>query len=93
MRLVLDEHEGGREVHRAAGWGSSFGSLPRRLEIGVGRSRVVRLLEIEWPSTARRIDRYENVAVDQVLKVRSGTPELQRIALQRLSFAPRPEPP
>ena len=49
IRVVVDTADGEREIHRAAGFVSSFGGSPSRLEIGLGRAIAIKRVEIIWP--------------------------------------------
>ena len=86
IRLVLDARENGREVHRVAGWGSSFGNTSQWLEIGLGKAKKIRLLEITWPDRAGSKTHYENLEVDQYLKISQGNTQPHRIDLRRLNL-------
>ncbi len=52
VRVVARDETGAeRSVHRVVGIGSSFGSNPLRLEIGLGRTQGVERVEVTWPVT------------------------------------------
>ncbi|MDA0810774.1 MAG: CRTAC1 family protein [Verrucomicrobia bacterium] len=51
VRVVIETPNGLREIHRAAGFVSSFGGSPSRLEIGLSRATAIRKVEIVWPGT------------------------------------------
>lgn len=48
--------------------GSYLSSSDKRVHFGLGRDRLVKLLELTWPSGT--VQKMENVAVDRVLRVR-----------------------
>ncbi len=54
---------GSRQIHRAAGLVSSFGALPRRLEIGLGDAVKVDRLSVVWPGE-RTAQHWSDVALD-----------------------------
>ena len=64
---------GGAERHAAIDGGSGFASTNSlQLEIGLGQAEKVDELEIRWPSG--QTDRWIDLDVDQMLKVREGHP-------------------
>jgi hypothetical protein len=72
--------EGERHIHRTVGTGGSFGASPLRLEIGLGRAREVRSLEIAWPSRDRPIQSFPGVGLDQFIRIaEGGGPEVRRL--------------
>jgi hypothetical protein len=69
VHLVLESGlEEYNHVTTSVGYACSSDS---RIHFGLGRSRLVRLLEIAWPSGAKQVLR--DVAADQILQVREST--------------------
>jgi tetratricopeptide (TPR) repeat protein len=71
-RLCL--RAGGREQYREVGGGTNFGCLPYEQHFGLAGSERVESLEIRWPS--RLVQRFENLPVNQTLRIREGDPEV-----------------
>lgn len=69
IKLVLDQHEQNREIHQVAGFGSSFGSIPSRLDVGVGKAERIHLVEIRWPDSKQSVTRYMDISVNQFLEI------------------------
>jgi tetratricopeptide (TPR) repeat protein len=85
VKLVLETPAGPRELHRAAGAVSSFGGSPHVQEIGLGdATRIVRL-EIRWPRTPET-QVFESVPMDADVRVREGSPELERLERASVRF-------
>jgi hypothetical protein len=78
IRVVVETPAGPREIHRAAGSISSFGSTPQRQEIGLGDATAVRSLEVWWPKSGTR-QVFEDVSLDAFVRVVEGNPRLERI--------------
>jgi tetratricopeptide (TPR) repeat protein len=85
VKLVVDTPSGPREIHRASGAVSSFGGSPHRQEIGLGDSARILRLEIRWPRT-NEPQVFESVPLDAAVRVREGSPELERIELEAVRF-------
>jgi hypothetical protein len=85
VKVVLETPRGPREIHRAPGAVASFGGSPHLQEIGLGdATRIVRL-EIRWQGT-REPQVFESVPLDAALRVREGSPELERLERKSVSF-------
>ena len=66
---VVAELEGGRRLHRTvSAAGSYMSSSDLRVHLGLGRHETAKSVEIRWPSG--RLQRLENVAGGQILRVR-----------------------
>jgi hypothetical protein len=69
VRIVTGDHVQMDEVHSGSSV-MSQGDL--RLHFGVGKSEVIDLIEVRWPTTAK-IDRFSQVKANQILTIREGT--------------------
>ena len=86
VTLQVDTPGGPREIHRASGIISSFGSHPQRLEIGLGRAdRIVRLT-IDWPTSGTR-QTFDRVPLDALIRVTEGQTTFERLDLEAIDFA------
>jgi enediyne biosynthesis protein E4 len=60
---------------KTAGGGYLSSHDPREL-LGVGAAKKVDWLEVKWPSPSKRVDRFENLAVDRYYTLKEGgTPQ------------------
>ena len=64
-----------RKIHRTGGTGGSFGSSSLQQEIGLGDAEAVTSISVLWPGS-RTHQRFEDVAMDRVYRVREGSDEL-----------------
>ncbi len=77
-RLDLSFGDGGveRRVYRTVGFGSSFGGNPLRQHIGLGKTAVVRSLEVRWPGSGT-VQRFTSIPTDHIYHLREGgTPQI-----------------
>ncbi len=85
VRVIVETPDGEREIHRAVGSVSSFGSGQRRQEIGLGDARRIAALEIRWPRTGE-LQRFEDVPLDRLVRVVEGARELEVRELRPAPF-------
>jgi hypothetical protein len=72
IKLVAEDRGGAsREIHRTVSSGGSFGSSPLTQQVGLGRAKVVRRLEVFWPTSGVR-QVFRDVAPNQSLEIREG---------------------
>ncbi|MCK6500108.1 MAG: CRTAC1 family protein, partial [Nitrospira sp.] len=85
IRVDLETEAGLRSIHRTVGTGGSFGASPFRQEIGLGRARAIRGVEIHWPAsgTVQRLDRLD---MDRAYWIREGEAKAQPQSLRRFRF-------
>ncbi len=88
IRLVLETPAGRRELHRAVGAVSSFGSLPGRQEIGLGDAESIERLEIRWP-TSGTTQVLRGVPLDTMIAVTEGREGFEIVPLRRFEFSRR----
>jgi hypothetical protein len=51
IKVLVEDEDGERAIHRVVGSGASFGASPMRQEIGLGKAWSVKRVEIFWPVT------------------------------------------
>ena len=86
-RLVA--HVGDRTIHQRQDGGSGFGSMNSRfVHIGVGKSRMVDLLEVHWPSGISQS--FRQIPADQRIEVVEGNPTIRTFV--RFERPPSAEP-
>jgi hypothetical protein len=81
VKVVVQDGEGERAIHRTVGTGGSFGSTTLRQEIGVGRATVVKRVEIFWPVTGLT-QVVTGLEVNNLYHVREGTDPAKRVELR-----------
>ena len=73
VRVDVSEAGRSRSIHRWVGSGASFGSSPLRLEIGLGASREIDRLIVEWPGSGRS-QSFEKLRADRFYEITEGEP-------------------
>jgi FG-GAP-like repeat/ASPIC and UnbV len=92
-RIVVefDTPEGARAVHRAVGSQPSFGNLPSRQEIGLGKATRISRLEVSWPTSGQR-QVFEDVPLDASIRITEGQPKFEQLKLRAFTFPPSTAP-
>lgn len=85
IKLVVTERGRRREIHRAVGSTSSFGSTPLRQEIGLGQAGRIDRLEVWWPASGQT-NAMENVAADRFYEIAEGESEPQTLAREKFAW-------
>ncbi len=67
-RIRLVSSSGAQQFGMVTSGGSYLSSNDKRVHFGMGRSGLVQLLELAWPSG--KLQRLENILADQILTVR-----------------------
>ena len=79
IRAEIVEDGERRSVYQWVNSGGSFGGNSLRRHIGVGAAEKIEVLEVYWPRTGRT-QRFQDVAVDQMIIVTEGRDEYQTLA-------------
>jgi hypothetical protein len=69
VRVTTGAHIQMDEVHSGS---SVMSQSDLRLHFGVGRSQIVDLIEVKWPTT-QKIERFTKVKANQILTIREGS--------------------
>ena len=86
IKVVVEANEGERAIYRVVGSGGSFGASPLRQEIGLGRSRTIKRVEIFWPVTGKT-QFITDLKVNNFYRIKEGD---HRAVLVKLSSFPWP---
>jgi hypothetical protein len=89
INVVVLADDGERAIHRTVGSGSSFGGSPMRQEIGLGRARVIRSVEIFWPVTGVT-QKLTGLEVNRMYHVREGDDAATWIELRTFNWPKMP---
>ncbi len=68
-RVVTGKHAQIDEVHSGS---SVMSQSDLRLHFGLGKSEIVDVIEIKWPTT-QKIERFTNVKANQIITIREGS--------------------
>jgi hypothetical protein len=85
IKVVVTESGQKREIHRAVGSTSSFGTTPLRQEIGLGGAAKIDRLEIWWPASGQT-NVVENVEVNRFYEIAEGKNELDPLVRERFAW-------
>jgi len=69
VRVVIGKHAQMDEVHSGS---SVMSQSDLRLHFGLGKSQVVDLIEVKWPTT-QKVERFTQVKANQILTIREGS--------------------
>ena len=86
VRVRVRSADGVRDVHSTVSTGGSFGASSLQQEIGLGQARRIEFVEVTWPATGA-VQVFEEVAMDQVLRIREGDAAPSPLPLQRFVLA------
>lgn len=85
VKVTVEGPDGPQTFHHALGCVSSFGSLPERLEMGLGRADKITALEIWWPTSGAR-QTLTDVPLDHWVSAREDESGFEIIPLKPLDF-------
>ncbi len=74
VRVVTGKHTQIDEVHSGS---SVMSQSDLRLHFGVGQSKQIDAIEVKWPTTDK-VERFTNVAVNQILTIKEGSGIIRR---------------
>jgi hypothetical protein len=83
IRVRVETAEGERDIHVVAGTGGSFGSSSLQQEIGLGRAKSIRFVEVFWPVSGET-QRIELVSMDRVYLIREGDAQAVAVTMKRM---------
>ena len=74
-------------IYRVVGAQGSFGSSPLRVELGLGESDSIEELIVEWPNRSRKVDKFDNVPIRQLIRIREGNSTLETVTLKPVQLS------
>ncbi|MDT0687910.1 CRTAC1 family protein [Autumnicola psychrophila] len=83
--ITVDEDNQERKIYNTVDSGASFGGNSLMAEIGLGKAAVIKKIEIHWPHSTMPISIFENIAVNQNIKIVEGG-KIQKLDLHEVSF-------
>ena len=86
IRVTVDTENGERNIYATVTTGGGFGSSSLQQEIGLGQATSIRYIEITWPVTGKT-QRFTNLGMDQMLKIREGHATPVSFTLKRLDLS------
>ena len=86
LKLVVMENGRPREIHRAVGSTSSFGTTPMRQEIGLGSANEIERMEVWWPVSGRT-NVVEGVKADRFYEIAEGESEVKELKREKFMWS------
>ena len=88
--LTIEDDEAPRKIYHTVGSGASFGGNSLLAEIGIGKAKVIKKMEITWPRLDRTPTVFNDVSINQIIKIVEGQSEIQQLKLAPASFKKTP---
>ncbi|GAA4308167.1 hypothetical protein GCM10023149_01950 [Mucilaginibacter gynuensis] len=88
IKISFTENGINRTVYKDVNSGGSFGSLPLRQEIGIGKASMITEIEIKWAGS-QTLQRFKNITPNQFLHITEGSNAINIIPLKKLSYRKR----
>lgn len=89
LRLVVEEEGTERKIYSTLNWGGSFGSSPLRQQIGLGKAKEVKLLEIRWAGS-NNTETFKNLPANRFIKIVEGSGKVKELPLKQLRIPKKP---
>ncbi len=87
IKVTLEQGDGGtRVIHRVVTTGGSFGSSSLQQEIGLGKAKSIRSIEVIWPAS-NTTQTFREVAMDRFILVREGESKLIPMKRTRINIS------
>lgn len=88
--ITIEEGQKERKIYNTVDSGASFGGNSLMAEIGLGKAKVIRQLEIRWPHHSLPVSIFNNVAVNQTIRILEGG-HIVKLDIPEFSFKNTPE--
>ncbi len=85
VSVRVDGPDGERTFHHAMGCVPRFGSVPDRLEVGLGRAERIAGIDVWWPTSGER-QSFGQAPLDSWIRIREGQADFEQVPLKRLDF-------
>jgi len=84
--LTIDDQGIMRKIYHTVSAGASFGGNSLMAEIGLGQAKIIDKIEVLWPHVANKISTFQNVEINQVIKIREDSEIIERLQLDPILF-------
>ncbi len=85
IQIIVETDKGEKTIYKVVSAGGSFGSNSLQQEIGLGKVKQIKRLEIYWP-TSKKKHQFNNIAVNQRIKVKENTNEIIPFPMEKVYF-------
>lgn len=89
--VTIEEYQRTRKIYQTVDSGASFGGNSLMAEIGLGNASIIKKMEIKWPHNTAPISVFEDVEVNQTIKLVEGE-GVQRLNLPKVTFLKKEVP-
>ncbi|WP_162495555.1 CRTAC1 family protein [Confluentibacter flavum] len=83
--VTIEENGKKRNIYHSVGTDASFGGNSIMAEIGLGKASIIKKMEIKWPHFSKETTIYENIKVNQTIKIIEGE-DIQNLNLPQAPF-------
>lgn len=84
--ITIEENGKKRNIYHSVGTDASFGGNSIMAEIGLGTASIIKQIEIKWPYFSKETTLYENIKVNQNIKITEGEDSIQILDLPTTPF-------
>jgi hypothetical protein len=85
IKVTVRTPSGSRDIYKTVSSGASFGNLPRRQELGLGKAQSIQSVEILWPITGQR-QVVAGLQPNQCYKIVEGQSKASVVQLKSFKF-------
>lgn len=91
IRVTVETEAGQRSIYKTVNTGGSFGCSPLRQQIGLGRSKSIKEVQIIWPAPGKT-QVLTNLEMDTAYKIREGQSQAEPWLLKKIKLASASDP-
>ena len=84
--VTIEENGKERKIYHSAGTDSSFGGNSMMAEIGLGKAKIIKKIEIKWPYYTKKTSIFSDIKINQIIKITEGVPTIRELNLPQLTF-------
>lgn len=83
VKVIVRMTSGLRTIYRTISTGTSFGNLPSRQEIGLGKAQRIETIEVFWPVTGKT-QVFNKLLLNRCYKIREESAEIAAVPLKTI---------
>ncbi len=87
IKLTISENGKKRNIYHSVGYDASFGGNSLLAEIGVGSAEKIDKLEVLWPTNKMNNSVFQNVNINQKIRLVENQKEYSKLELPKTTFA------
>ncbi|MEJ2112966.1 MAG: CRTAC1 family protein [Flavobacteriaceae bacterium] len=86
IKITVDNNGKERYIYHSVGTDSSFGGNSLMAEIGLGNATIIKEIEIKWPYKTKKESHFNNVEINQTIKIVEDRVGVQKLNLPKILF-------